>query len=180
MIDEYNKNLINSDEIIEKVYNIFNKYLQLTDQEDIKYLYQLLYYLYNDQEGDLNNFFEYMNDVIENITNYSLLNTEDEEKINNYIYNFMENEIMSKRKEDIENEYLNKYIIKFEDFEKIIMKDNEQRIFMDNEAVEYLLYKMKKSLIEQNKNKCINSFDLKVFLNYYDKNKRKIYSTPKQ
>ena len=189
MIEEYNKNRINSDEILKKVYDIFDKYLQLTNQEDIKNLYQLLYHLYNEQSGDLNNFFEYMNDVVENITNYSSLNTEDEEKINIYIHNFMKNEIMSKRKEEIEKEYKNNYIIKFEDFEKIIMKNNEQRIFMANEAVEYLLYKMKKSIIKQNKNQLINTFDLKVFLDYYnDKEKvennnyneinQKIYKTP--
>ena len=45
--------------------------------------------------------------------------------------------------------YENNPIITFEEFTEIILQDNEKRIFMDNTAVEYLLYLMKKSVIQE-------------------------------
>ena len=38
---------------------------------------------------------------------------------------------------------------------------------MKNDATEYLLYKMKKSLINDNIN--LNSYDINIFLDYFDK-----------
>ena len=173
------------DEIIKKVYEIFNKYLKfenkddennnivlgLKQQEDIYNLKSIISYLYEIQR--LDEFFAYLRGVLANVFNYSQIEENDEIKICNYIIDFM-NEKMKDKEQKLNEKYKDNSIIKFYDFTNIIMENNENRIFMANEATEYLLYKMKKNLIDNGIDNLMDDFDIKVLLDFYGKEKKEI------
>ena len=173
------------DEIIKKVYEIFNIYLKfeneddknnnrelsLKQQEDIYNLKSLILYLYTIQK--LDEFFDYLMVILINTYNYSQIEENDEIKICNYIIDFM-NQEMKDKIQKLNDKYKDNSIIKFYDFSNIIMENNEKKIFMETEAIEYLLYKMKKNLIDNGIDNLMDDFDIKVFLDFYGKEKKEI------
>ena len=167
-LDEVKNNLIN------EINKIFQNKLNLNEKKDKDEIKNLLLYIY-DQNENLNNFVEYINAVLENVFDYSLLKENDEARIHNYIVDFMKKDIIKKKEKKLKEKYKdNNIFIKFENFVNVIMEDNEERIFMENKAVEYILYKMKKSLIDKKINKLMDSFDMKIFLDYFDQKKKEV------
>ena len=85
-------------------------------------------------------------------------------KIDDYIINkLQENEIIKNKKEELKNQYKNNnYIITYFDFTKIV---KENKIIIDNLAIEYLIYKMKNGL-PLDKELYLDDLNFNVF-NYY-------------
>ena len=110
---------------------------------------------------------------MENYIDFANLKKDIEIIIQNYIFDFMQREMMKNKKDELIKKYNNNYIIKYDMFnEDIVLKDNEEKIFMDNNAVEYLLYLMKKSIIDKkNYNYLMDDLDLEIFLNFYTNEK---------
>ena len=77
---------------------------------------------------------------------------------------------MKDKKDELKEKYKDNHIIKkIIEIKEIILKDNEDRVFMENNATEYLLYKMKKQLFDDKVDNVMDAFDIKVFLDFYDK-----------
>ncbi len=76
---------------------------------------------------------------------------------------------MEDKKDELKEKYKDNHIIKMNELIEIILKDNEDRVFMENIATEYLLYKMKKQLFDDKVDNVMDAFDIKVFLDFYDK-----------
>ena len=74
---------------------------------------------------------------------------------------------MQDKKENLKKQYKdNNGIIKYDDFSKLIQKEE---IYMENLANEYLLYKMKKDALNKNS---LEKLDIKVFLDFYEKEEK--------
>ena len=127
-------------------------------------MYNLLYFIF-DKCGTADEFIEYLDAVLDNYIDYNNLNDEDQIKIESYIFNYMNQNSNKKKGESLKIIYENNPIITFEEFTEIILQDNEKRIFMDNTAVEYLLYLMKKSVIHEVIND-MDSLNIHIFLSF--------------
>ena len=163
--------------LIKGIYEIFinclNKDKKELNEDDKEYLFNLLKYLYENIATEPEEFINYIKQILENNIDFHNLSKYKEETIEKYIINFMKKP-MEQRKKKLKEEYGNnnskKVIITYEKFTEIILEDNKERIFMDNTATEYLLYKMKKSLIDDEENNYkMNAFDFKIFLDFLDK-----------
>lgn len=157
---------IEKEDITERISNLFIdslKPINSKNKTDIKNIMDTLY----ENHSNTNEFKEYLIDFLEDINDYKNLGEENEEKINNYlIKRLSSNEKIINRKEQLKNMYKkNKYIIKYEDFTKIV-KDNN--IKMENSAIEYLLYKMKCGL-SLDGNIYLDNLNFKIFIDYLDK-----------
>lgn len=157
---------IEKEDITERISNLFIdslKPINSKNKTDIKNILDTLY----ENHSNTNEFKEYLIDLLEDINDYKNLGEENEEKINNYlIKRLSSNEKIINRKEQLKNMYKkNKYIIKYEDFTKIV-KDNN--IKMENSAIEYLLYKMKCGL-SLDGNIYLDNLNFKIFIDYLDK-----------
>ena len=128
-------------------------------------MYNLLNFIY-DKYGTADEFIEYLYAVLDNYIDYNNLNDEDEIKIETYIFNYMNHNSIKNKEKSLKEIYQINHIITFEEFTEIILADNEERIFMDNNAVEYLLYQMKKAVIKEGIND-MDSLNINIFLNFY-------------
>ena len=154
-------------EMIKKISGVFVDALNLKNIEDLIMVKRLLINIYKESGNNLNQFKEYLSSVLENFKNYSLLLERSEKTICNYIINNLYvNEIVQNKKDELKEKYKNNYIISFEEFTDIVKMNN---ISMDNEAIEYLIYKMKCESIKDEIN-LMNSLNIKVFLDFLDKN----------
>ena len=153
----------NREEIIIALNDRLIDFLDL-NYKDQKKLNILIDYLskINDTNED---FEQYIIAVLDNVIEFDIIEEDKISKINNYIINYMKT---IKKKKSILDDYKNfQNIIKYDEFINIILKINDgERIFMDNNATEYLLYLMKKSAMEKGKN--IDELDLQKFLDFYD------------
>ena len=68
----------------------------------------------------------------------------------------------------LKEKYIKNSIITLEEFNDIVLGENENKVFMDNKAIEFILYRMKREAISKNINS-LNSLDINVFLEFYDK-----------
>lgn len=157
---------IEKEDITEKISNLFIdnlKPINSKNKETIKNIMDTLY----ENHSNTNKFKEYLKDLLEDFHDYKNLGKENEEKINNYIIKRLSsNEKIISKKEQLKNMYKkNKYIIKYEDFTKIV-KDND--IVMDNSVIEYLLYKMKCGL-SLDGDIYLDNLNFKIFIDYLDK-----------
>ena len=159
------------DDVMEKISNIFINYLNPLNKNNKDTINNLIKELYertikpNDKDLDILKSFIF--DVLDNVINYKYLIKEDEEKIDDYII-----EVLKYNKKIIENKEKlkeiqknNNYIIKYEEFTNIVI---EYQIFMENLAIEYLLYKMKFGM-SLDEDKTLDSLNFKIFLDYLDK-----------
>ena len=174
---EKNPNINYKEEIIQEIYDIFNKELQLKNEkenndesnykkkEDIKHLKDIISFIYDEYKDE---FFDYLKVILEHYIDFSALDKKDEDKICNYIMNYMKSNMKDKN-DKLKGKYKDNHIIKLNEFVEIILDDNEDRIFMENEATEYLIYKMKKQLFDDKVDNVMDAFDIKVFLDFYDK-----------
>ena len=160
--------------LIDKIFCDFNSFLDISEENnfDKKILKNIIIYLY-EQMDDLNEFKNHLYDILDNYINFSELTKVDEDKIFNYIVSFMKAEKMGKKIQILIEKYENNNnIINFKDFSDIIM---ENKIFMQNLAIEYILYKMKKAVTDRNNiNSLMDEFDIKVFLGYYYEKEKEI------
>ena len=163
--EKYRNNIINK--IIENLY----EFLQLNNKEDKIFLKGIIESI-SDKNADNEFFKEYMLAVLDNYIDFSNISENYRKTIHNYIVDFME-EKMQNKKHDLNKMCQKNYVIKYINFnEDIVLKNKEEKIFMVNDAIEYLLYLMKKSLVdENNNNSSMNDLDLRVFLNYYNEKK---------
>ena len=121
--------------------------------------------------NNINDFIEYINEILNNYIDYKNMSNDQKNILEDYIIDFMhENQLIKNKKEILKEIYNVQHIITLEEFNDIILDQNEQKIFMDNNAVEYLLYRMKKAVIDNNINE-LDSFDINIFLEYFDKEK---------
>lgn len=156
----------NKDEMLEKVFNVFIDYLKPINDKNIKNVKYIINLLYENNSNP-NNFSQNIFDILENINDYRNLEKKDEDKIAEYIIKKLgENNKIQNAKDKIKKIYKkNNYIIDYKNFTKIV-KDNS--IFIDNLAMEYLIYKMKCGL-PLDEELLIDNLNLKVFLDFLDK-----------
>ena len=142
--------------------------LRIKTKKDKITLKNLLFFLY-DLKGTPNEFIEYLNQALDkdNIFDFSKYGEDNIIELDNYIIEFLKKDKIKNKKHKLKNKYKDNHIITYEEFINIILEDNENKVFMKNDATEYLLYKMKKSLINDNIN--LNSYDINIFLDYFDK-----------
>ena len=175
-IFELYENKVDMNEIkaytINKYLNIIIRALNLEEQNnfnDIKFLRKLIEYLY-EKEGSPDTLKDFLFAVLDNLNDFKNFSTNNEIRIKNYIIDFMKKNMM-KQKNDLKNIYKINTIIKYENFIDIVLNLNNERVFMENIATEYLLYKMKEATIKENKIDVLNRFDIQIFLDFYDKKK---------
>ena len=149
--------------IITQLSNAFNNYLDLEFYDDKNIVEKLLEIL-NEEYNDTNEFKDYLNQILNNVSDYKNLG-DNEDKISNYIINSLNDK--QTLYNDLLKKYKSNYIIKFNDFAKII-KDNQ--ISLIETANEYLLYKMKINNLNNIKMK-FDEFNLKIFLEFFNEKK---------
>ena len=149
--------------IITQLSNAFNNYLDLEFYDDKNINEKLLEILYEEYD-DTNDFKEYLNQILNNVSNYKNLG-DNEDKISNYIINSLNDK--QTLYDNLLEKYNNNYIIKYNDLAKI-MKDNQ--ICLIKTIKEYLLYKMKINDLNNIKMK-FDEFNLKIFLEFFNKKK---------
>ena len=149
--------------IITQLSNAFNNYLDLEFYDDKNIVEKLLEILYEEYD-DTNDFKEYLNQILNNVSNYKNLG-DNEDKISNYIINSLNDK--QTLYDNLLEKYKNNYIIKYNDLAKI-MKDNQ--ICLIETVTEYLLYKMKINDLNNIKMK-FDEFNLKIFLEFFNKKK---------
>ena len=136
--------------LINKIFETLNKYLKIPEAniQDMSFLKDLITNLYHDNDN-IKEYEEYLYAVLDNYINFNKSkSSDDEDKIVNYIVRFMKKKEMQDKKENLKNQYKdNNGIIKYDDFSKLIQKEE---IYMENLANEYLLYKMKKAALNEN------------------------------
>ena len=157
---------------INKYSNIIIRALNLEEQnnsKDITFLKKLIEYLY-EKEGSPDTLKDFLFAVLDNLNDFKNFSTNNEIRIKNYIIDFMKRNMME-QKNDLKNMYKINTIIKYENFIDIVLNLNNERVFMENIATEYLLYKMKEATIKDNKIDALNRFDIQIFLDFYDKKK---------
>ena len=157
---------------INKYSNIIIRALNLEEQnnsKDITFLKKLIEYLY-EKEGSPDTLKDFLFAVLDNLNDFKNFSTNNEIRIKNYIIDFMKRNMM-KQKNDLKSIYKSNTIIKYENFIDLVLNLNNERVFMENIATEYLLYKMKEATIKDNKIDALNRFDIQIFLDFYDKKK---------
>ena len=155
--------------LIQKIFEILNNYLKIEDNNINKtFLKNLIIELYDDI--DLNEFEDYLNAILDNYIDFNKLKEVDEYKIVNYIVRFMKENITPYKIKNLIEKYKENSIIKYDDFSKFLF---EAKIFMENIANEYLLYNMKKEVLN-NQNNLMEEFDIKVFLDFYEKEEKEL------
>ena len=158
--------------LVEKTTKIFEEVLKLNNSADKKKLTEIINSV--NKEKDIESFKDYIFAILENYIDFANLKKDIEKIIKNYIYDFMKGEMMKNKKDELIKKYNKKdYIITYDMFNKdIVLEKNEEKIFMDNNAVEYLLYLMKKSIIDKKNDNCfMEDLDLQIFLNFYNNQK---------
>ena len=97
-----NKNLNETKkEVIEKVFNTFKEYLGIPEENHVDkiYLSNLIKYLY-DQNDTIDEFQNYLDAILENYIDFSKLGENKENIIFNYIVDFMQVNMMQKKKKN--------------------------------------------------------------------------------
>lgn len=158
------------EEIIESISNIFIEYLQPINNHNKISIIRLINRVYKEnepQDKKYDTLKQYLINVLENINNYSNLTEDNEKSINEYLVRILkENEAIVKKKEEFRKIYKkNNYIIKYDDFVKIV---KENKIEMENLVIEYLIYKMKCGL-PLNRDLLLDNLNFKIFIDYLDR-----------
>ena len=172
--EKFSNNQISIDDLkkiaVDKIYNIFDEELKLEKEKDKKFLENILKYIYDKQNNNLNDFIEYIKAILENYIDFNNMSEEEKNNRVNYIINYMnkEDQLLINKKEMLKEIYTKNSTITLEDFNDIVLGENENKVFMDNKAIEFILYRMKREAINKNINS-LNSLDVSVFLDFYDK-----------
>ena len=145
-IDEISKLFENrteatKEEFIEPFIKMFIETMHITKKEDIEVVGGFLNDFVDSLNGEISIFFNGLIEVFDNINDYSGINKDCELsfKLNKY-----KDELISAlKKSDVNNTHL----ITFETFRKIV---HDLNLLLDDESMEYLIYKMKKDVPENN------------------------------
>ena len=145
-IDEISKLFENrteatKEEFIEPFIKMFIETMHITKKEDIEVVGGFLNDFVDSLNGEISIFFNGLIEVFDNVNDYSGINKDFELsfKLNKY-----KDELISAlKKSDVNNTHL----ITFETFRKIV---HDLNLLLDDESMEYLIYKMKKDVPENN------------------------------
>ena len=145
-IDEISKLFENrteatKEEFIEPFIKMFIETMHITKKEDIEVVGGFLNDFVDSLNGEISIFFNGLIEVFDNVNDYSEINKDFELsfKLNKY-----KDELISAlKKSDVNNTHL----ITFETFRKIV---HDLNLLLDDESMEYLIYKMKKDVPENN------------------------------
>ena len=145
-IDEISKLFENrteatKEEFIEPFIKMFIETMHITKKEDIEVVGGFLNDFVDSLNGEISIFFNGLIEVFDNINDYSGINKDCELsfKLSKY-----KDELISSLKKSDNN---NTHLITFETFRKIV---HDLNLLLDDESMEYLIYKMKKDVPENN------------------------------
>ena len=136
-----NRKEATEEEFLEPFVKMFVETMKITKKEDIEIIRGFLNEFIYSLNGDITVFFNGLIEVFDNVTDFSGINKDCELsfKLNKY----KEELISELKKNDINNTHL----ITFDIFRKIVHDIN---LLLDDESMEYLIYKMKKEVPENN------------------------------
>ena len=136
-----NRKEATEEEFIEPFVKMFVETMKITKKEDLEIIKGFLNDFIYSLNGDISMFFNGLIEVFDNVTDFSGINKDCELsfKLNKY----KEELISELKKNDINNTHL----ITFDIFRKIVHDIN---LLLDDESMEYLIYKMKKEVPENN------------------------------
>ena len=145
-IDEISKLFENrteatKEEFIEPFIKMFIETMHITKKEDIEVVGGFLNDFVDSLNGEISIFFNGLIEVFDNINDYSGINKDCE--LSFKLSKYKDELISSLKKSDINNTHL----ITFEMFRKIV---HDLNLLLDDESMEYLIYKMKKDVPENN------------------------------
>ena len=145
-IDEISKLFENrteatKEEFIEPFVKMFIETMHITKKEDIEIVGGFLNDFVDSLNGEISIFFNGLIEVFDNVNDYTNINKDYELafKLSKY-----KNELISTLKKNDTN---NTHLITFETFRKIV---HDLNLLLDDESMEYLIYKMKKDVSENN------------------------------
>ena len=115
--------------------------MHITKKEDIEVVGGFLNDFVDSLNGEISIFFNGLIEVFDNINDYSGINKDCE--LSFKLSKYKDELISSLKKSDINNTHL----ITFETFRKIV---HDLNLLLDDESMEYLIYKMKKDVPENN------------------------------
>ena len=136
-----NRTEATKDEFIEPFIKMFIETMHITKKEDIEVVGGFLNDFVDSLNGDISIFFNGLIEVFDNVNDYTKVNKDCELsfKLNKY-----KDELISELKK---NDLNNTHLITFETFRKIV---HDLNLLLDDESMEYLIYKMKKEVPENN------------------------------
>ena len=160
-----NREEATKEEFIEPFINLFIDSMKVTQSTDIKIINEFFSNFIDDMEGDTNKFFFELIDIFENVTDYTLV--ENEEEVMNAIAAELQpfKDELKPRLEKYDN-----FIITFDNLRKVI---EELNISLSDEYTEFLIYKMKENLPE---NSSIFDLNYKIVLELLDRSLMKVNS----
>lgn len=158
-----NREEATKEEFIEPFINLFIDSMKVTQSTDIKIINEFFSNFIDDIEGDTHKFFIELMDIFENVTDYTLV--ENEEEVMNAIAGELQpfKDELKPKLEKYEN-----FIITFDNLRKVI---EELNISLPDEYTEFLIYKMKENLPE---NSSIFDLNYKIVLELLDRSLIKI------
>ena len=136
-----NRKEATEEEFIEPFVKMFVETMKITKKEDLEIIKGFLNDFIYSLNGDISMFFNGLIEVFDNVTDFSGINKDCELsfKLNKY-----KDELISELKK---NDINNSHLITFDIFRKIVHDIN---LLLDDESMEYLIYKMKKEVPENN------------------------------
>ena len=129
------------EQFIEPFVKMFIECMKITKREEVEIVERFLSDLVDSLNGDISVFFNGLIEVFENINDYSDINKDLELsfKLNKY-----KDELITELKKNDSN---NNHLITFDIFRNIV---HDLNLLLDDESMEYLIYKMKKEVPENN------------------------------
>ena len=153
-----NRTEATKEEFIEPFVKMFIDTMKITKKEDMGVVAGFLNDFVDSLNGDISIFFNGLIEVFDNINDYSDINKDNELsfKLNKY-----KDELITELKKNDTN---NTHLITFDIFRKIV---HDLNLLLDDETMEYLIYKMKKEVPENNS---IFDLNFEVIENLLQKN----------
>ena len=139
------KEEITKENFISPFYNLFIESIKATHEKDKKAIKKFLNDYIDAFKGDRNKFFNQLNNIFQNLNDYSSLSNKEEEQL---LKDLSSN--LQRYKNDLENRLKqynknNSYIIHYDEFKSVI---NDLNISLNDNLMEFLLYKMKSAVPE--------------------------------
>jgi hypothetical protein len=134
-----NKEETTKEEFIEPFIKMFIESMKITKENDIEVITSFLSYFVDSLNGETVNFFKGLMEIFDNIKDYKNVNKDLE-------VSFQLNKYKEKLLDILKKTYSNEnHLITFDIFRKIVQ---DLKIVLDDESMEYLIYKMKKNVPE--------------------------------
>ena len=151
--------------ITDKVLNRFKTYLGLDENNnsEINIIKNIL--MISFEERNIDQFKKYLNIILNSIKNY--YNLKNENSIINYIIDYLS--VKTELKEEVEKNYKEVKIIKYDDFCNIT---KEYKVAMPDTQMEYLIFKMKSTKLDDIP-LMFDDLNVMAFLWFFDENNKK-------